>query len=95
MVLLISFLIGLQILDALAASPPLQFVYPPCSSLEVKAAADAAINELNAHRSEGYVFRLQRIVDNPKISRHKISSLYCLFFPFLPLSTNHCDVESW
>ncbi|XP_013930858.1 PREDICTED: fetuin-B-like, partial [Thamnophis sirtalis] len=61
MVLLISFLIGLQVLDALAVSPPLQFVYPPCSSLEVKAAADAAINELNARRNEGYVLRLQRI----------------------------------
>uniref|UniRef100_A0A8C6XPH3 Cystatin fetuin-B-type domain-containing protein n=1 Tax=Naja naja TaxID=35670 RepID=A0A8C6XPH3_NAJNA len=76
MVLLISFLIGIQILDALAASPPRQFIYASCNSSNIKAAAEAAINELNAHRSEGYVFSVQRIFNAQEISEGDRNTSY-------------------
>ncbi|KAM6441974.1 fetuin-B-like [Liasis olivaceus] len=61
MSLLISFLIGTQMLHLVVAPPPLRFLSPSCNSLVVKAAAEVALNKLNADRREGYVLSLQRI----------------------------------
>ncbi|XP_026547836.1 fetuin-B-like isoform X2 [Notechis scutatus] len=94
MILLISFLIGIQILDALATSPLHQFLYTPCNSSNVKDAAEAAINELNAHRSEGYVFRVQRIFNAEEIPEDGNT----LFYLVLDVLETECHVlsrKSW
>ncbi|XP_062987963.1 fetuin-B-like [Elgaria multicarinata webbii] len=87
MVLLISFLIGMQVLGSLAGLPPLHperppsplpFLSPPCNSSQVKAAAEMALNEINAHRREGYVFRLQRIFDIRELPQQPGGPLFYL-----------------
>uniref|UniRef100_A0A670ZPK7 Cystatin domain-containing protein n=1 Tax=Pseudonaja textilis TaxID=8673 RepID=A0A670ZPK7_PSETE len=94
MILLISFLIGIQILDALATSPPRQFLYAPCNSSNVKDAAEAAINELNAHRSEGYVFRVQRIFNAQEI-REEGNTLFYLVLDVLETECHVLSRKSW
>ncbi|XP_070609818.1 fetuin-B-like [Erythrolamprus reginae] len=61
---LISFLIGIQMLHlVVATSPPFPFLFPSCNSLVVKAAAEVALDKVNADQTEGYVLALQRISD--------------------------------
>ncbi|XP_029141208.1 fetuin-B-like [Protobothrops mucrosquamatus] len=73
---LISFFIGIQMLLSMVASSPLPFVHPSCSSLEVKAAAEAAVDKLNAHRKEGYILGLQRIFDARELPQFGSSLFY-------------------
>uniref|UniRef100_A0A8C5SV12 Cystatin domain-containing protein n=1 Tax=Laticauda laticaudata TaxID=8630 RepID=A0A8C5SV12_LATLA len=95
MTLLISFLIGIQILDVLAASPPHQFLYASCNSSNIKAAAEAAINELNAHRSEGYVFRVQRIFNAQEIPEQDGNTLFYLVLDVLETECCILCRKSW
>ncbi|XP_025026727.1 fetuin-B isoform X3 [Python bivittatus] len=78
MSLLISFLIGTQMLHLVVASPPLSFLFPSCNSLVVKAAAEAALNKLNADRREGYVLSLQRIFNVHELPQQIGGSLFYL-----------------
>nr|WAP48919.1 FETUB-1 [Crotalus scutulatus] len=74
--LLISFFIGIQMLLSMVASSPVPFVHPSCNSLEVKAAAEAAVDKLNADRKEGYILGLLRIFDARELTRFGSSLFY-------------------
>ncbi|KAL7991023.1 hypothetical protein Chor_014453 [Crotalus horridus] len=91
MSLLISFFIGVQMLHSVVTSPPFRFLPPTCNSLEVKAAAEMALNKLNAHRKEGYVLGLQRIFDVRELPQWMGGSL---FYITLDVLETECHVQS-
>ncbi|KAM3835784.1 fetuin-B-like [Vipera latastei] len=62
----------------MVACSPFPFVYPSCNSLEVKAAAEVALDKLNADRKEGYILALQRIFDARKLTLQFGSSVFYL-----------------
>ncbi|XP_026539617.1 fetuin-B-like isoform X2 [Notechis scutatus] len=90
MALLISFLIGIQLFHAVASVPLTQFLHPSCNSLEVKTAAEVALNKHNKYRTEGYIFGLQRIFDAYEISQDGDS----VFFLILDVLETKCHVLS-
>jgi len=95
MSLLIPFLIGIQMLHSMAASPPLRFLSPSCNSLVVKAAAEAALNKLNADRREGYVLSLQRIFDVHELPQKIGGSLFYLTLDVLETDCHVLSRKLW
>ncbi|XP_058044262.1 fetuin-B-like [Ahaetulla prasina] len=91
MVLLISFLIGIQIVHTLAASTAPSFVYPSCNSLVVKDAAEVALNKVNSNRKQGYVLGLQRIFDVHELPQKNGNSL---FYLTLDVLETECPIQS-
>ncbi|XP_026539619.1 fetuin-B-like [Notechis scutatus] len=91
MSLLISFFIGIQMLHSVVPSPPFHFLPSMCNSLQVKVAAEMALNKLNAHRKEGYVLGLQRIFDVHEILQWMGGSL---FYVTLDVLETECHVKS-
>ncbi|XP_070801661.1 fetuin-B [Pituophis catenifer annectens] len=95
MSLLISFLIGIQMLHLVAASSPFPFLYPSCNSLVVKAAAEVALDKLNADRSEGYILALQRIYDAREIPQRNGGSLFYLTLDVLETECYVLTGKQW
>ncbi|XP_062987968.1 fetuin-B-like [Elgaria multicarinata webbii] len=100
MALLISFLIGIQVVGSLASllpvlpeptPQPLVFLSPSCNSSEVKAVAKMALNKINADRREGYVLALHRIFDVRELPQHPGGSL---FYLTLDVLETNCHVLS-
>nr|XP_028587512.1 fetuin-B-like [Podarcis muralis] len=88
MALLISFLVGIQVLCSLAGLPPRpgQLPRPPltgllspgCNNSVVKAAAAQALDWINSHEKKGYVLGLQRIFDARQLPQEPEVSKYFL-----------------
>ncbi|XP_020666227.3 fetuin-B [Pogona vitticeps] len=99
MALLISFVIGLQVLHSLAhpARPPpaSQLSSPPCNSSVIKTTAEEALDRINADRKEGYVFGLQRIFDVRELPQGPDSSILYLTLDVLETSCHVLSRKSW
>ncbi|XP_063162452.1 fetuin-B-like [Candoia aspera] len=91
MALLIPFFIGILMLHSVVASPPLRFLPQSCNSSVVTAAAEAALNKLNADRREGYVLSLQRIFDARQLPQRIAGALLYLVLDVLETD---CHVRS-
>ncbi|XP_063162810.1 fetuin-B-like [Candoia aspera] len=91
MALLIPFFIGILMLHSVVASPPLRFLPQSCNSSVVTAAAEAALNKLNADRREGYVLSLQRIYHARQLPQRIAGALLYLIMDVLETD---CHVRS-
>ncbi|XP_058045137.1 uncharacterized protein LOC131201334 [Ahaetulla prasina] len=95
MALLISFLIGIQLFHAVASVPLPQFLHPSCNSLEVKTAAELALNKHNAYKTEGYVLGLQRISDAEQVSEQDGDSVFFLILDVLETKCHVLSKKLW
>ncbi|KAJ6660920.1 hypothetical protein lerEdw1_016940, partial [Lerista edwardsae] len=98
MLLLISLLVGIQVLSSWGVSPPehpppppQELLSPACNSSAVEAAADLALQEINADRREGYVLSLQRIFDAHELPLKRNTSI---FYLTLDVLETECHVLS-
>ncbi|XP_070609815.1 fetuin-B-like [Erythrolamprus reginae] len=94
MALLISFLIGIQLLHSVVSVPFVQLLHPSCNSLEVKAAADAALNKYNKIQADSYIIGLRRIFDASQISEDGYSIFY-LVLDVLETKCHGWSKKSW
>ncbi|ETE63527.1 Fetuin-B, partial [Ophiophagus hannah] len=95
MALLISFLIGIQLFHAVASVPLTQFLHPSCNSLEVKTAAEVALNKHNKHQTDGYILGLQRIFDAYEVSEQDGDSVFFLILDVLETKCHVLSKKSW
>ncbi|XP_070609823.1 fetuin-B-like [Erythrolamprus reginae] len=89
MALFISFFIGIQLLHSVVSIPFTQFLHPSCNSLEVKAAAEVALNKHNEYNANRYIYGLQRIFNAFEISEDD----YSIFYLVLDVVETKC--HSW
>ncbi|XP_032081036.1 fetuin-B-like [Thamnophis elegans] len=94
MALLISFLIGIQLFHAAVSVPLPQFLHASCNSLEVKTAAELALNKANKYKTEGYVIGLQRIFDAHKATEGD-DSVFFLTLDVLETKCHALSRKSW
>lgn len=86
MVLLVSMLFGIQALCSWAVSlpageAPTALLSPTCDDTAVKEAADLALRQINADRTEGYILSLSRIFS---VREHPQVSYLLVLYLFLP-----------
>ncbi|XP_061493404.1 fetuin-B [Rhineura floridana] len=101
--LLISFLIGIQVLCSLAGHPfrppvpppPIQLLSPGCNNSIVKTAADQALDRINSHRREGYVLGLQRIFDARELPQGAAGSVFYLTLDVLETTCHVLSRKLW
>ncbi|XP_066477656.1 fetuin-B-like [Tiliqua scincoides] len=98
MVLLISLLVGIQVVSAWAGYPSSnpELLQPPilslaCNSSMAEAAADLTLQKINTDRREGYVFSLQRIFG---VSEIPLINNISNFFLTLDVLETECHVWS-
>uniref|UniRef100_A0A8C0BF89 Cystatin fetuin-B-type domain-containing protein n=1 Tax=Buteo japonicus TaxID=224669 RepID=A0A8C0BF89_9AVES len=96
MVLLVSMLFGIQALCSWAASPPAgeaptALLSPTCDDTAVKEAADLALRQINADRTEGYILSLSRIFS---VREHPQEITGSVFYLILDVVDTECHVLS-
>ncbi|XP_072200948.1 fetuin-B [Excalfactoria chinensis] len=96
MLLLISVLFGTQALCSWAASPPArelpsELLSPTCHDAAVEEAADMALRQINADRTEGYILSLYRIVS---VREHPQEITGSVFYLILDVVDTECHVLS-
>ncbi|XP_034989613.1 fetuin-B [Zootoca vivipara] len=105
MALLISFLVGIQVLCSLARLPPhpghpprpplTGLLSPGCNNSVVKAAADQALDWINSHEKKGYVLGLQRIFDARQLPKAPEVSTYFLTLDVLETVCHVLSRKQW
>lgn len=96
MLLLISVLFGTQALCSWAASPPARelpsvLLSPTCHDAAVEEAADLALRQINADRTEGYILSLYRIFS---VREHPQEITGSVFYLILDVVDTECHVLS-
>ncbi|OXB82455.1 UNVERIFIED_CONTAM: hypothetical protein H355_000713 [Colinus virginianus] len=96
MLLFISVLFGTQALCSWAASPPASelpstLLSPTCDDAAVQEAADVALGQINADRTEGYILSLYRIFS---VREHPQEITGSVFYLILDVVDTECHVLS-
>uniref|UniRef100_A0A8B9NUM2 Fetuin B n=1 Tax=Accipiter nisus TaxID=211598 RepID=A0A8B9NUM2_9AVES len=96
MFLLVSMLFGIQALCSWAASlpageAPTALLSPTCDDTAVKEAADLALRQINADRTEGYILSLSRIFS---VREHPQEITGSVFYLILDVVDTECHVLS-
>uniref|UniRef100_A0A669PY08 Fetuin B n=1 Tax=Phasianus colchicus TaxID=9054 RepID=A0A669PY08_PHACC len=96
MLLLMSVLFGTQALCSWAATPPARelpgvLLSPTCHDAAVEEAADLALRQINADRTEGYILSLYRILS---VREHPQEITGSVFYLILDVVDTECHVLS-